>query len=105
MRKEYENNIAKLIEEKLDIEMDKFKINNFVLDLVENKDKEIERLNKEKDSWKRVATKNFNEAEDYKAIIKEVREYAKKVLSWTTNEPIADEIGEHILEIVEKENI
>ena len=83
MRKEYENNIAKLIEEKLDIEMDKFKINNFVLDLLENKDKEIERLH---------------------SIIKEVREYAKEVLSWTTNEPITDEIGEHILEIVGKEN-
>ena len=45
---------------------------------IEEKDKEIERLKEEKESWKRVATKNFNEAEDYKAIIKEVREYVYK---------------------------
>lgn len=42
------------------------------------KDKEIERLKEEKESWKRVATKNFNEAEDYKSIIKEVREMAEE---------------------------
>ena len=44
------------------------------------------------------------EIERLHSIIKEVREYGKEVLSWTTNEPITDEIGEHILEIVEKEN-
>lgn len=63
-------------------------------------DKEIEKLKEEKESWKRVATKNFNEAEDYKSIIKEVREYTNKyfVLGGNTYK-------EKVLEILDKENI
>ena len=58
---------------------------------------EIERLKEEKESWKRVATKNFNEAEDYKSIIKEVRE---RVLDEGKPLPSPREL----LEILDKEN-
>ena len=56
------------------------------------------------DELRDIANKMINENKRLHSIIKEVREYAKEVLSWTTNEPITDEIGEHILEIVGKEN-
>lgn len=46
----------------------------------DEKDKEIERLKEEKESWKRVATKNFNEAEDYKSIINELEKWLKERL-------------------------
>lgn len=81
---------------------------------LDEREQEIERLNKEKDSWKRVATKNFNEAEDYKAIIKEVRELIKN--KWKKDSYWEDVDNclkycifsefekEDILEILDKEN-
>jgi hypothetical protein len=84
---------------------------------IEEKDKEIERLKEEKESWKRVATKNFNVAEDYKSIIKEIREdikYCIPVLEqeeeMSTDERSRKETGElrellkKRLEILDKEN-
>ena len=53
----------------------------------------------EKESWKRVATKNFNEAEDYKTIIKEVREHAQLHLK-TAKEVIVE--SEKWLEVEEQ---
>lgn len=38
----------------------------------------ITNLQKEHDSWKRVATKNFNDAEDYKSRIDKAVEYIKR---------------------------
>ena len=66
---------------------------------IEEKEKEIERLKEEKESWKRVATKNFNEAEDYKTIIKEVREHAQLHLK-TAKEVIVE--SEKWLEVEEQ---
>ncbi len=59
--------------------------------------KEVERLKEEIESWKRVATKNFNEAEDCKSIIKEVRE---RLLNENKPLPSASEI----IDILDKEN-
>lgn len=38
----------------------------------------------------------------YKEVIDKIKEYAKEVLTWYTNEEITDEIANHILELLEE---
>lgn len=38
----------------------------------------------------------------YKNVIDNIKEYAKEVLTWYTNEEITDEIADHILELLEE---
>ena len=76
--------------------------------LLEEKDKEIERLKEELKytvpvvEHNKIITKHIKEKEQLHSIIKEVREYIKENEDYFYNYPLVSR--EHLLEILDKEN-
>lgn len=70
---------------------------------IEEKDKEIERLNNKVEELMTLYTTEREVKEDYKSIIKEVREYIEKELSGYAPRDFRDLVdGYSVLEILDK---
>ena len=65
-------------------------------------DEHFEQWLKRKNIKYEIDKKSINRFNKQKEVLDKIKEYAKEVLTWYTNEEITDEIANHILELLEE---
>lgn len=85
----------------LDIKYNEIEDLDYCLELLKKRDEEIERLNNKVEELMTLYTTERNVKEDYKIIIKEVREYIENMKTWDIEQEYDIK---KILEILDKTN-